>query len=38
MVFGDENPLPSRFQHFTADFDVSNRVSIFVLFDRFGRM
>ena len=30
--------LPSRFQHFTADFDVFTRVSIFVLFDRFGRL
>ena len=33
-----QKSLPSRFQHFTTDFDIFDRVSIFLLFDRFGRL
>ena len=38
LVFGHRNPIPSGFKHSVAVFDVFKRVSIVVLFDRFGRL
>ena len=38
LVFGHKNPFPSGFQHSVAIFDVFKRISIFVLFDRIGRL
>ena len=38
LVFGHKKPFPSGFKHSVAVFDVFKRISIFVLFDRFGRL
>ena len=38
LVFGHMKPIPSGFEHSVAVFDVFKRISIFVLFDRFGRL
>ena len=38
LVFGHKNTFPSGFKHSAAVFDVFKRISIFVLFDRFGRL
>ena len=38
LVFGHKKPFPSGFKHSVAVFVVFKRISIFVLFDRFGRL
>ena len=38
LVFGHKKPFPSGFKLSVAVFDVFKRISIFVLFDRFGRL
>ena len=38
LVFGHKKPFPSGFKHSVAVFHVFKRISIFVLFDRFGRL
>ena len=38
LVFGHKKPIPSVFNNSVAVFDVFKRISIFVLFDRFGRL
>ena len=38
LVLGHKKPFPSGFKHSVAVFDVFKRISIFVLFDRFGRL
>ena len=38
LVLGHKKPFPSGFKHSAAVFDVFKRISIFVLFDRFGRL
>ena len=38
LVFGHKKTFPSGFKHSVAVFDVFKRISIFVLFDRFGRL
>ena len=38
LVFGHKKPFPSGFKQSVAVFDVFKRISIFVLFDRFGRL
>ena len=38
LVFGHKKTFPSSFIHSVAVFDVFKRISIFVLFDRFGRL
>ena len=38
LVFGHKKPFPSGFKHSVAVFDVFKRISIFVLFDRIGRL
>ena len=38
LVFGHEKTFPSDFQHSAEIFDAFKRISIFVLFDRFGRL
>ena len=38
LVLGHIKPFPSGFKHSVAVFDVFKRISIFVLFDRFGRL
>ena len=38
LTFGHKKPFPSDFQHSVEIFDAFERISIFVLFDRFGRL
>ena len=38
LVFGHKKTFPSDFLHSVAIFDAFKRISIFVLFDRFGRL
>ena len=38
LVFGHKKSFPSNFQHSVAIFDAFKRISIFVLFDPFGRL
>ena len=38
LVFGHKKPFPSGFKHSVAVSDVFKRISIFVLFYRFGRL
>ena len=38
LVFDHKIPFPSCFKHSVAVFDVFKCISIFVLFDRFGRL
>ena len=38
LIFGHKNTFTSCFKHFVAVFDVFKRISLFVLFDRFGRL
>ena len=38
LVVGHKKPFASGFKHSVAVFDVFKRISIFVLFDRFGRL
>ena len=37
-TWSQKNHFPSGFKHSVAVFDVFKRISIFVLFDRFGRL
>ena len=38
LVFGHKKTFPSGFKHSVTVFDVFKRISVFVLFDRFGRL
>ena len=38
LVLGHKKPFPNGFKHSVAVFDVFKRISIFVQFDRFGRL